>query len=90
MVQYASERFYKTMIITNTKRPTKIQRVFDYMAEGNTLTPGKARSMFKVTNVRATMHDLREAFGRFNYRLDVVRETKNGRSHYRLRNTRRR
>ena len=78
------------MIITNTKRVTKMQRVFDYMSEGKTLTPSQARSMFKLGNVRATMHNLREACDKFNYRLDVVRETKNGRSHYRLRNTRRR
>jgi hypothetical protein len=78
------------MIVTNTNRPTKIQRVFDYMAQGNALTPGQARSRFKVSNVRATMSDLREAFDRFGYRYDVVRETRNGRTYYSLRNTRRR
>jgi hypothetical protein len=77
------------MQITKNTRPSKIQRVFDYMSQGRTLTPGQARSMFKVSNIRATMHDLREAFGRLRYRMDVVRETRNGQSRYRLRSTRR-
>lgn len=77
------------MQITKNTRPTKIQRVFDYMSQGKTLTSGQARSMFKINNVRATMHDLREAFGRLRYRMDVVRETRNGQSRYRLTTTRR-
>jgi hypothetical protein len=76
------------MQITRNNRPTKIQRVFDYMSQGKTLTSGQARSRFKVNNIRATMHDLREAFGRLRYRMDVVRETRNGVSRYRLKNTR--
>ncbi len=77
------------MQITFNDRPTKIQRVFDYMYRGRTLTPRQARSMFKINNVRATMHDLREAFGRLHYPMDVVREEKNGISRYRLRQVRR-
>ena len=53
------------MNVTTINRPTKIQRVFDYMAEGRTLTPGMARSRFRVRNIRATMSDLRGAFDRF-------------------------
>jgi hypothetical protein len=78
------------MNVTTINRPTKIQRVFDYMAEGRTLTPGMARSRFRVRNIRATMSDLRGAFDRFGYGFDVIREMRNGKSHYRLRNTRRR
>ena len=76
------------MNVTNIKRPTKIQRVCNYLSRGNTLTEGKARSMFKIRNVRATMSDLREAFDTFGHRMDVVRETKKGRTFYRLQNTR--
>ena len=75
---------------TTINRPTKIQRVFDYMSEGNTLTPAQARARFRVRNVRATMSDLQGAFDRFGYSYDVVREMRNGKSHYRLRSTRRR
>lgn len=77
------------MQITRNNRDTKIQRVFDYMSQGRTLTPGQARAMFKVNNMRATMHDLREAFGRLRYGMDVVRESSNGVSRYRLKTSRR-
>ena len=72
------------MEITTVDRPTKIQRVFDYMRSGNPLTAGMARKRFSVQNVRATMHDLREAFDRFEMNYTVVRETRNGRSYYRV------
>jgi hypothetical protein len=49
------------------------------MRSGSTLTAGEARKRFRVTNMRATMHDLREAFDRFDLNYTVVRETKNGR-----------
>jgi hypothetical protein len=74
----------KFMEITTVDRPTKIQRVFDFMRSGATLTAGEARTRFRVTNMRATMHDLREAFDRFDMNYTVVRETKNGRSYYRV------
>lgn len=77
------------MQLTNNNKPAKIQRVFDYMSRGKTLTPRQAKVMFKVSNVRATMHDLREAFGRLNYPMDVIREIKNGISRYRLQKVRR-
>jgi hypothetical protein len=72
------------MDITTVDRPTKIQKVFDYMRSGSTLTAGEARKRFRVTNMRATMSDLREAFDRFDLNYTVVRETKNGRSYYRV------
>jgi hypothetical protein len=72
------------MEITTVDRPTKLQRVFDYMRTGTTLTAGEARKRFRVGNMRATMHDLREAFDRFDMNYNVVRETKNGRSYYRI------
>jgi hypothetical protein len=72
------------MDITTVDRPTKIQKVFDYMRSGSTLTAGEARKRFQVTNMRATMSDLREAFDRFDLNYTVVRETKNGRSYYRV------
>ena len=50
------------MEITNVDRPTMIQKVFDYMRSGSPLTAGEARKRFRVTNMRATMSDLREAF----------------------------
>lgn len=78
------------MIVTNITRPTKIQRICDYMAQGNSLTPGQARSRFRVNNMRATMSDLQEAMDRFGHRYSVVRETRNGRSYYRLRSATRR
>jgi hypothetical protein len=72
------------MEITTVDRPTKIQRVFDYMRGGATLTAGEARKRFRVSNMRATMHDLREAFDRFDMNYTVSRETRNGRSYYRI------
>ena len=72
------------MEITTVDRPTKIQRVFDYMRSGATLTAGEARKRFAVRNMRATMHDLREAFDRFDMNYTVSRVTKNGRSYYRI------
>jgi hypothetical protein len=72
------------MEITTVDRPTKIQRVFDYMRNGTSLTAGQARKMFRVSNMRATMHDLREAFDRMNVNYTVSRETRNGRSYYRI------
>jgi hypothetical protein len=72
------------MDITTVDRPTKIQKVFDYMRSGSTLSAGEARKRFRVTNMRATMSDLREAFDRFDLNYTVVRETKNGRSYYRV------
>jgi hypothetical protein len=74
----------KFMEITTVDRPTKIQRVFDFMRSGTALTAGEARKRFRITNMRATMHDLREAFDRFDMNYTVVRETKNGRSYYRV------
>jgi hypothetical protein len=76
------------MEITTVDRPTKIQRVFDYMRAGSPLTAGMARKRFQVRNIRATMHDLREAFDRFEMGYTVVRETRNGRSYYRMRRNR--
>jgi len=72
------------MEITTVDRPTKIQRVFDYMRSGATLTAGEARKRFRVSNMRATMHDLREAFDRFDMNYTVTREVRSGRSHYRI------
>ena len=76
------------MEITTVDRPTKIQRVFDYMRGGAALTAGEARKRFQVTNMRATMHDLREAFDRFEMNYTVVRESRNGRTHYRMQRNR--
>ena len=72
------------MEITTVDRPTKIQRVFDYMRSGAPMTAGEARRRFRVQNMRATMHDLREAFDRFDMNYSVSREMKNGRSYYRI------
>ena len=72
------------MEITTVDRPTKIQRVFDFMRSGSALTAGEARKRFRVQNIRATMHDLREAFARCEMNYTVVRETRNGRSYYRV------
>jgi hypothetical protein len=72
------------MEITNVDRPTMIQKVFDYMRSGSPLTAGEARKRFRVTNMRATMSDLREAFDRFDLNYTVVRETVKGRAHYRV------
>ena len=72
------------MEITTVDRPTKIQRVFEYMRAGHPLTAGEARKRFRVSNMRATMHDLREAFDRFDMNYTVVRDIKNGRSYYRV------
>jgi hypothetical protein len=72
------------MEITTVDRPTKIQRVFDFMRFGSPLTAGVARKRFNVQNMRATMHDLREAFDRFDMNYTVIREVRNGRSYYRV------
>jgi hypothetical protein len=72
------------MEITTVDRPTKIQRVFDYMRSGLTLTAGEARKRFQIQNIRATMHDMQEAFGRLEINYRVVRTKRNGRSYYRV------
>jgi hypothetical protein len=72
------------MEITNVDRPTKIQRVFDYMRSGTPMSAGEARKRFRVQNMRATMHDLREAFDRFDMKYDISRTTRNGRSYYKI------
>jgi hypothetical protein len=72
------------MDITTVDRPTKIQRVFDYMRSGTPMTAGEARKRFRVQNMRATMHDLREAFDKFNMNYTIDRQIKNGRSYYRM------
>jgi hypothetical protein len=72
------------MEITTVDRPTKIQRVFEYMRSGHPLTAGEARKRFRVQNMRATMHDLREAFDRLDSNYTVVRNKQNGRTYYRL------
>ena len=72
------------MEITTVDRPTKIQRVFDFMRSGVPLTAGIARKRFNVQNMRATMHDLREAFARCEMNYTVVREKRNGHSYYRV------
>ena len=72
------------MEITNVDRPTKIQRVFDYMRSGAPMTAGEARKRFRVQNMRATMHDLREAFDRFDLNYTISRNTRKGRSYYKI------
>jgi hypothetical protein len=72
------------MEITTVDRPTKIQRVFDYMRSGTPMTAGEARKRFRVQNMRATMHDLREAFDRFDMNYTIARTTRNGRSYYKV------
>ena len=72
------------MDITTVDRPTKIQRVFDYMRNGTPLNACEARKRFKVANLRATMSNLREAFDRMDLKYTVVRETVKGRAHYRV------
>ena len=72
------------MEITTVDRPTKIQRVFDYMRSGTPLTAGEARKRFRVQNMRATMHDLREAFDRMDSNYTVVRMEQNGRTYYKV------
>lgn len=72
------------MEITTVDRPTKIQRVFDYMRSGTPMTAGQARKRFAIRNMRATMHDLREAFDRFDMNYTVERTMRNGRSYYRI------
>ena len=72
------------MEITTVDRPTKIQRVFDYMRSGAPLTAGMARKRFGVSNMRATMHDLVEAFGRLDMNYTVVRRKQNGHNYYRV------
>jgi len=72
------------MEITTVDRPTKIQRVFDYMRSGRPLTASEARKRFRVQNMRATMHDLREAFDRMDSNYTVVRMEQNGRTYYKV------
>ena len=45
---------------------TKKRRVMDYLAAGNSLTAGQARGRFGVSNMRATISDIKsqvEAYG---------------------------
>jgi len=72
------------MDITTVDRPTKIQKVFDYMRSGTPLNAVEARKRFKVGNLRATMSHLREAFDRMDLNYTVVRDTVKGRAHYRV------
>jgi hypothetical protein len=72
------------MDITTVDRPTKLQRVFDYMRSGAPMSAGEARKRFRVQNMRATMHDLRVAVDKFDMNYTVSRTTRNGRSYYRI------
>ena len=47
------------MEITTVDRPTKIQRVFDYMRSGAPLTAGMARKRFGVNNLAAEASRIR-------------------------------
>ena len=61
---------------------TKKRRVLDFLAAGNTLTAGQAKSRFNVGNMRATISDIKsqvEAFG--NWEI-VSEETATGKTRY--------
>jgi len=48
---------------------TKKQRVINHLAQGKSLTPGQASSRFGVSNMRATISDIKnqvEAYGNWS------------------------
>ena len=52
---------------------TKKRRVMDYLAAGNSLTAGQARGRFGVSNMRATISDIKsqvEKYGNWSVYTD--------------------
>tara|TARA_R100000005_G_C4956999_1_gene175173 strand:- start:359 stop:625 length:267 start_codon:yes stop_codon:yes gene_type:complete len=52
---------------------TKKRRVLDFLAAGNTLTAGQAKSRFNVGNMRATISDIKsqvEKYGNWSVYTD--------------------
>ena len=55
---------------------TKKRRVLDFLAAGNTLTAGQAKSRFNVGNMRATISDIKsqvEKYGNWSVYTHLVR-----------------
>lgn len=64
---------------------SKKRRVMDYLAAGNSLTAGQARGRFGVSNMRATISDIKSQVEKYgNWRV-VTEETSNGTNRYFLR-----
>lgn len=75
-----------TLTVTNLARPTKMQKVFDYLRSGKSLTQAQARQKFRVGNLRALVSHLQDAFEDRGMNYSVERyELLNGRSSYYVR-----
>ena len=71
-----NNRSFRTMVKTTRKIKSKKLRVMEYLAKGNDITPKQAYSRFGVSNLRATISDVKktvEAYGNWevtNRKLD--------------------
>jgi len=62
--------------------PTKKRRVMDYLAKGNSLTANQARSRFGVSNMRATMSNIKEQVERYGNWEVITNPTPTGLTSY--------
>ena len=61
---------------------TKKRRVLDFLAAGNTLTAGQAKSRFNVGNMRATISDIKSQVEKYGNWSVSTGSTKTGLTSY--------
>ena len=61
---------------------TKKRRVMDYLAAGNSLTAGQARGRFGVSNMRATISDIKSQVEKYGNWTVSTGSTKTGLTSY--------
>tara|TARA_Y100000114_G_scaffold156611_1_gene184377 strand:+ start:890 stop:1147 length:258 start_codon:yes stop_codon:yes gene_type:complete len=61
---------------------TKKRRVMDYLAAGNSLTAGQARGRFGVSNMRATISDIKSQVEKYGNWSVSTGSTKTGLTSY--------
>ena len=61
---------------------TKRRRVMDYLATGNSLTAGQARGRFGVSNMRATISDIKSQVEKYGNWSVSTGSTKTGLTSY--------
>jgi len=66
---------------------TKKRRVINYLASGKGLTPAEAKSRFGVSNLRATMSDIREMVEAYGNWEITSESTSTGKTRYFMEDT---
>ena len=61
---------------------TKKRRVLDFLAAGNTLTAGQAKSRFNVGNMRATISDIKSQVEKYGNWAVYTDSTASGKTIY--------